>query len=282
MSPSKPANGLKRSAASPAPSGKTDGSAAKRQKVAINKSHASTPTPAAAAAAAQAQAHGTHIGTQLVYTVEYLKSKGAPKTLHELLNHLSLQHLPEGQQRTFAQAMQQHSRIHYNPPPKTKTADQNQPVWRAGTYEFRPALPGVNTKTTLLEYLRSKKDASGTEVKQIKDGWPDCDQAIRELEEEHKILTVRTSKEQTPRYIWLDQSDLHHPVDDEFKAMWFREALPSAEEMPKKLKALGQKATSGILASNANIQKAPQKKKRQQRTQKKFENEHMRSLFLKK
>ncbi|KAI1211258.1 transcription initiation factor IIE, beta subunit [Annulohypoxylon truncatum] len=282
MSPKKPAGGsTKASALSPSPSKvtKSDGAASKRQKrdgIAANNASA---TPAAAAAAAASQDYGSHIITQLTYAVDFLKSKGTPKTLQEIMDHLTLQHYPEHVQKFFATTMQRHSRMQYRPDPKAKSLPESE-QWRAGTYEFKPMLPGVTSKVTLLEYLQSKTDASATEVKAIKDGWPNCDEALMELEAEHKILTVRTKKEQTHRFVWLDNPALHHKVDDEFRAMWFKEPLPSVEEMPRKLKALGQKATSGGTKANANAgQKAPPKRKKASRVQKKFENEHMRSIF---
>ncbi|KAI1141512.1 hypothetical protein F5Y05DRAFT_263751 [Hypoxylon sp. FL0543] len=286
MSPSKPVTGVKRAGPTASPStsananGKTDGTSSKRQKrdghaTGNDYASTSTPTPAAAAAAAAESNHGSSLMTNLTYAVEFLKGKGTAKSLQAILDHLTLQHAPPEQQKRFAQAMQQFARIQWNMPPKAKVTD-----WQVGTYEFRPLLPGVTSKDTLLEYLQSRKDAGATEVKNIKDGWPGCEQALLELEKEHKILTVRTKKEQTPRYVWLDNPDLHHHVDDEFRAMWFKEPLPSADEMPRKLKALGQKATSGDSNKNANAgQKAPPKRKKAARVQKKFENEHMRNIF---
>ncbi|KAI2463736.1 transcription initiation factor IIE, beta subunit [Annulohypoxylon bovei var. microspora] len=280
MSPSKPASGSKKSSAlspSSAKVTKSDGTASKRQKrdgLAANNS----ATPAAAAAAAAAADYGSHIITQLTYAVEFLKAKGTPKTLQEIMDHLTLQHYPEHVQKFFATTMQRHSRMQYRPDPKAKSLPESE-QWRTGTYAFRPTLPGVVSKVTLLEYLQSKVDASATEVKQIKDGWPDCDDAIMELEKEHKILTVRTKKEQQHKFVWLDNPSLHHKVDDEFRAMWFKEHLPSVDDMPRRLKAIGQKATSGGTKLNANAQKAPPKRKKASRVQKKFENEHMRSIF---
>ncbi|KAI1097632.1 transcription initiation factor IIE, beta subunit [Jackrogersella minutella] len=285
MSPTKPANGAKQpSALSPSRAGakvtKSDGIGSKRLK---RDGHVggngSAPTPAAAAAAAASTDYGSHLATQLTYAVEFLKTKGTPKTLQEILDHLTLQHAPEHQQKVFAMTMQKHSRMQYTPGPASKS-DAELPQWRKGTYEFRPTLPGVHSKVTLLEYLSNKTDASATEVKKIKDGWPDCDKAIFELDKEHKILTVRTKKESTPKFVWLDNPALHHKVDEEFRAMWFKEPLPSVDDMPRKLKALGQKATSGGTKTNSNAsQKAPPKRKKASRVQKKFENEHMRSIF---
>ncbi|KAK6956960.1 hypothetical protein Daesc_002242 [Daldinia eschscholtzii] len=282
MSPSKPTNGVKRSAptsSTASPSGvntsKTDGKRQKRDE-SFTRDHASTPTPAAAAAAAAAKDIGEHSNTHLQYAVDFLKAKGSPKPLQEILDHLTLQHLPEDQQRVFVHNLKSHSRVQFNPAPKSKG---QQFDWRAGTYEYRAKLPGVSSKIKLLEYLQQRKDQAGLSIKDIKDGWPDCDAAIEELEQEHKVMGIRTKKDTHARFIWPDFPELHHEVDPEFRVMWFQEALPSVDEMPRKLKALGQKATSEA-KTNTNIgHKAPPKRKKASRVQKKFENEHMRNIF---
>ncbi|KAL7622086.1 transcription factor TFIIE beta subunit, TFIIEB, Tfa2 [Parahypoxylon ruwenzoriense] len=261
---------------------KTDGTASKRQKRDGNiaSSKDATPTPAAAAAAAASQDFGAHMMTQLTYAVDFLKSKRAPKSLQEILDHLTLQHMPETQQNAFSQLMKRHSRIQFNPAPKAKVASSDLPAWRTGTYEFKAKLPGVTSKITLLEYLQHKIDASCTSVKDIKDGWPDCDGAIDELEKEHKILTVRTKKDNHAKHVWLDSPELHHEVDPEFQAMWAKIKLPPADEMVRKLKALGQKATSDDPRDRiGHAPKTAQKKKKAPRTQKRFENAHMKQLF---
>ncbi|KAI1095574.1 transcription initiation factor IIE, beta subunit [Rostrohypoxylon terebratum] len=282
MSPTKPVNAPKKATTlSPSPSKvtKPDGAAIKRQKrdgIASMSAALAAGTPAAAAAAAASGDNPHNALTNLQYAVDFLKAKGEPKTLQEVIDHLTLQHYKKDVQIFFADALKIHSRIRFIPDPKAKSLPD---AWKSGKYEFKPALPGVVSKVTLLEHLAKKRDASGTDVKSIKDGWPDCDAALTELEAEHKILTIRTKKELTPRYVWLDQPELHHQVDDEFRAMWFKEPLPSVDEMPRRLKALGQKATSGGTKTNAGVQKAPPKRKKASRTQKKFENEHMRSIF---
>ncbi|KAI5865955.1 transcription initiation factor IIE, beta subunit [Durotheca rogersii] len=263
---------------------KADAPIPKRQKrdgnIASGKDNA-TPTPAAAAAAAASQDFGAHMMTQLTYAVDFLKSKRTPKTLQEILDHLTLQHMSEGQQSSFSQLMKRHSRIQFNPTPRAKsTGSSDLPAWRTGTYEFKAKLPGVTSKVTLLEYLQHKVDASCTSVKDIKDGWPDCDGAIDELEKEHKILTVRTKKDNHAKHVWLDSPELHHEVDAEFQVMWAKIKLPPADEMVRKLKALGQKATSDDPRDRiGNAPKTAPKKKKAPRTQKRFENAHMKQLF---
>ncbi|KAF3062188.1 Transcription initiation factor IIE subunit beta [Daldinia childiae] len=286
MSPSKPSNGIKRSApasSAASPSGantsKNDNKRQKRDGNAATTNHASTPTPAAVAAAAAAKDFGEHSNTHLSFAVEFLKEKRSPRPLQEILDHLTLQPPPEDQQRAFVHSLKTHSRILFSPAPKSKGSSSQQPEWRTGTYEYRAKFPGVVSKIKLLEYLQQRKDQGGISIKDIKDGWPDCDTAIEELEREHKVMgSIRTRKDTHARIIWPDTPDLHHDVDPEFRVMWFQEALPSVDEMPRKLKALGQKATSEV--KNVNLgQKAPPKRKKASRVQKKFENEHMRNIF---
>ncbi|KAI1777151.1 transcription initiation factor IIE, beta subunit [Hypoxylon cercidicola] len=278
MSPLKPTNSLKRSAASSTASplgslGK--GETAKRQK--RDGIQALTPTPAAAAAVAASQDFGIHMSTHVTYAVDFLKAKRTPKTLQEILDHLTLQHLPEKSQMGFMLYLKQQSRILFKPAPKSK--DQKLPAWRTGTYEFRAKLPGVNTKETLLEYLQKKPDASCTPIKDIKDGWPEFEPAIDQLEKEHKILVQRTKKDNQPKNVWLDDPSLHHVVDPQFQGMWFREKLPSSDDMPRLLNQLGQKATS-VPTNNANRNlKAPPKKKKARASNKRLENEHMRGIM---
>ncbi|KAI1768606.1 transcription initiation factor IIE, beta subunit [Hypoxylon sp. FL1150] len=271
MSPLKPTNGVKRSAsstASPAP-GKINEKRQKREEANV------LTTPAAAAAVAASQDFGAHTSTHVSYAVDFLKAKRTPKSLQEILSHLTLHSLPKEQQIQFAYYLQKHSRIQF----KQAKPKGDEPPWRTGTYEFRAKLPGVNTKETLLEYLQKKPDAACTSIKDIKDGWPDFEPAVDQLEREHRILVQRTKKDNQPKNVWLDDPSLHHAIDPQFQSMWFREKLPSADDMPRLLNQLGQKATS-VPTNNANrnLKAAPKKKKARQ-SNKRLENEHMRGLL---
>ncbi|KAI0449901.1 hypothetical protein F5B21DRAFT_492918 [Xylaria acuta] len=270
--------------ASPTKSDGTPSSASKRQKrdnVSIRDRASPTPTPAAAAAAAKATDFGTHMMTQLTYVVDFLKAKRAPKTLQEVLDHLTLHNLPEHQQRLFVNLMHKHSRIDYVPAPKTAkgaAADQ-QPAWRTGKYQFKAKIPGVHDKMTLLAHLQQKTDASSLSVKDLKDGWPDCDQAITELENEHKILVVRTKKDNHAKFVWLDDPRLSHAVDPEFLNMWHRIELPAPEDMVRKLLALGQKPASEAPQNNAKATNKAAKKRKSTRPPKHQSNAHMAHLL---
>ncbi|KAI0102312.1 hypothetical protein GGR51DRAFT_527801 [Nemania sp. FL0031] len=266
--------------APPSPLPKSDGPATKRQKrdtVSIKDRASPTPTPAAAAAAAKATDFGTHMMTQLTYVVDFLKAKRAPKTLQEVLDHLTLHNLPEHQQKIFVNLMHKHSRIDHIPGPKN-SKDQ-QPAWRTGKYQFKAKIPGVHDKITLLAHLQQKTDASSLSVKDLKDGWPDCDQAITELENEHKILVVRTKKDNHAKFVWLDEPRLSHTVDPEFLGMWHRIELPAPDDMVRKLLALGQKPASEAPTTNAKAPTKAAKKRKTTRPPKHQSNAHMAHLL---
>lgn len=274
-----------RSNPSPTKSDGTPNSASKRQKrdnaSSIRDRASPTPTPAAAAAAARATDFGTHMMTQLTYVVDFLKAKRTPKTLQEVLDHLTMHNLPDEQQRIFVKLMHQHSRIEHVPAPKTAkgaTGDQ-QPAWRTGKYQFKAKIPNVHDKMTLLAHLQQKMDASSLSVKDLKDGWPDCDQAITELENEHKILVVRTKKDNHAKFVWLDDPRLSHPVDPEFLGMWHRIELPAPDDMVRKLLALGQKPASEAPQLNSKAAAKAAKKRKSTRPPKHQSNAHMAHLL---
>ncbi|KAI0813150.1 hypothetical protein GGR55DRAFT_599645 [Xylaria sp. FL0064] len=284
LAPPSPSAG---SDASPTKSDGTPSSASKRQKrdnvVSSIRDRASpTPTPAAAAAAVKATDFGRHMMTQLTYVVDFLKAKRTPKTLQEVLDHLTMHNMPEDQQKIFVDCMHQHSRIDYIPAPRTAkgaaTGDQ-QPAWRLGKWQFKAKIPGVHNKVTLLEHLQHKTDASSLSVKDLKDGWPDCDQAITELEKEHKILVVRTKKDNHAKFVWLDDPRLSHTVDPEFLNMWHRIELPAPDDMVRKLLALGQKPASEAPTNNAKAPTKAAKKRKTTRPPKHQSNAHMAHLL---
>ncbi|KAI1078109.1 transcription initiation factor IIE, beta subunit [Whalleya microplaca] len=274
----------KRSFGSSAPSSSNpskDGPASKRQKRDNIANYASS-TPAAAAAAAAAADYGTHINTKLTYAVEYLKSKQTPKSLQDVLEHLTLQHNSEEDQKKFAQMLKSHLRVTYIPSPRVKGS--SEPVWRTGKYEFKPVLPGVNSKEKLLEHLQHKQDASAASVKDIKDGWPDCDGAIDELRRAHRIITTGLKKDSHAKYVWADDPSLHHAVDAEFVHRWKAQTpqMPAPDDMVRALKERGQKPTGEdprARRGKDGLGKPAQKKRKAARTVKKFQNAHMEALF---
>jgi len=214
---------------------------------------------------------GDSIIAQMTYTVSWLRTKEEPQTYLDVLGYLSGTNRSEHDQEFFVEQMRSHSQIQWIPDPTL-----SEQTWRSGTYIHKPAIPNVRTKTQLLGYLQKKTDASGVLVKDLKDGWPDCEAALTELEAEHKILVVRAKKDGVAKMVWLDDPSLFHPVDPELKVMWAKVEVPGLDTIVQRLKLAQQKPTSEdprdkLLAAP----KVEKKKKRAQRKTGKSTNTHM-------
>ncbi|EGS19666.1 putative transcription initiation factor [Thermochaetoides thermophila DSM 1495] len=220
---------------------------------------------------------GENIISQMAYAISWLRSKEEPQTYWDVLSYLSATSRPESEQEYFVDQMRRNPQIQWIPDP-----DLSEQTWKSGTYVHRPIIPGVKSKDTLIAYLQKKQDASGVSVKDLKDGWPDCEQAIAELEREHKVLVVRAKKDGAARMVWLDDPSLFHEVDPELKLMWARVEVPSVDTIVQRLLAAQQKPASEDprlkQAANAPTQQDKKKKRAQRRTGK-ATNTHMEHLL---
>ncbi|KAK3955072.1 hypothetical protein QBC32DRAFT_61271 [Pseudoneurospora amorphoporcata] len=217
---------------------------------------------------------GLNIITQVTYAIAWLRGKDEPRTYLEILGHLSGLHWSASYQEEFVEAMRRTREIQWIPDPNL-----SEQTWQSGTYLHRPKVPGVRNKTQLLAYLQKKTDASCVGVKELKDGWPDCEKAINELEAEHKILVIRIKKEGLPRYVWLDDPSLFHEVDPELKVMWQKVEVPGTDTIVQRLKAASQKPASEDPRDKMTSAPKAEKKKRAQRRTGKATNTHMEHLL---
>ena len=181
----------------------------------------------------QLTGYGVDPMTQITFIIEQLKSKlGQTQTATELFDRLSFHLQSEDQRRNLVRAMQSNPRICYKPDPHDHS-------WMAGSYSHNPIIPNVRDADSLLALLQDQPDTSSVSVKDLKDGWPDCDETLVRLEAEHRIRTLQTK----PPRVWLDDPSLYHgPVDEEFRTMWNRIVLPQSDEIVRKLKSAGLKA----------------------------------------
>lgn len=187
----------------------------------------------------QLTGYGAEVKTQMTFAVDYLKKKGEAKSITDIIDHLSLRSYSDEHKKELSDGLRGHPRVEWKP--DTSLSEQ---TWKTGTYAHRPLIPGVRDATSLLAHLQRKTDASGVCVKDLKDGWPDCEDTLTSLERQHKVLVVRTKKDNLPRYVWADDSSLQHKVQPEFQVMWHRVPLPSLDDMHRKLVSVGQKPTS--------------------------------------
>lgn len=205
---------------------------------------------------------GAELGTQMVYAVNHLKEKDRELSITDIVDHLTRRPTAEQEWAELVENLRKHPRVKWTPDPAL--TEQNT---RSGTYRHNPVIPGVKSKETLLAYLQAKKDAMLVHVKDLEDGWPKdrLYPAISDLEREHKILVVRTKKDNHPRYIWQDDSSLWHEVDQEFQTMWHKTNIPALDDINRLLLQAGQKPASEdprLKVLNAKIEKAKPKKKK--------------------
>lgn len=205
---------------------------------------------------------GTELGTQMVYAVNHLKEKDKDLSITDIVDHLTRRPVAEQEWVELVENLRKHPRVKWTPDPSL--TEQNT---RSGTYQHNPVIPGVKSKETLLAYLQAKKDAMLVHVKDLEDGWPKdrLYPAITELERDHKILVVRTKKDNHPRYVWQDDPSLWHEVDQEFQSMWHKTNIPALDDINRLLIQAGQKPASEdprLKVINAKIEKAKPKKKK--------------------
>jgi transcription initiation factor TFIIE subunit beta len=218
---------------------------------------------------------GDSIISQMAYAVSWLRSKDEPQHYYDVLGYLSITAHPENEQEFFVEQMRRHPHIQWIPDPNL-----SEQTWRSGTYVHRPKIPGVKSKTQLLAYLQKKTDASAVSVKDLKDGWPDCEAGISELEKEHKVLVIRAKKDGSARLVWLDDPSLFHEIDPQLKLMWARTEVPSLDTIVQRLVAAQQKpASEDPRVQAAQAPKAEKKKKPARRKTGKLTNTHMEHLL---
>lgn len=65
----------------------------------------------------------------------------------------------------------------------------------------------------------------GVSVKDLKDGWLDCELVIMEFEREYKVLVIRVKKDGVVRMVWLDDLSLFYEVELDLVRVWSRVEL---------------------------------------------------------
>lgn len=218
--------------------------------------------------------YGQDAFTQVTYIIEFLKKKGEAKTFKEVLEYLSQVNAPEQTKRALASILRKHGRVTWIP-----DSDLKSQSWDSGSFKHRPII-AVRSKTELIAYLQRKSDAQGVSVKELKDGWPDCEEALTDLELEHRILVTRTKKDNHARMVWANDASLYHNVDYDFIKMWNDIKLPDTDDLVKKLMDAGQKPASEDPSKRAKA--APKdnpRKKKPARKGGRTTNTHMEHLL---
>lgn len=225
---------------------------------------------------------GTSELAQKTAAAAFLKDKrGEPQTLEAITNWLSVR--DEDRIRQLVLYMRHNPTIGYEPPGKDEAGLLGEAItpeneWRFGTYAYLAKIPGVRDKMSLLKYLQQRTEALGVPVKDVKDGWPDCDPILREMERENAVLVVRTKKDGQARQLWQDVPSLHYEVDGENRVKFHKVPVPPDDELPRKLADAGLKPSSSeARVVKPTVSKEP--KKKAARKSNKMTNTHLQSLL---
>ena len=166
--------------------------------------------------------------TQVTYTVDYLKEKRAALTLTDILSYLNADHEGKDFRRLLNTILRGHDKVEYE-----AKSDGGE-----GTFRFRP-LHNIQSEGTLLAYLQSRRTAQGLSVRELRDGWPEAEKAIKQLESEGKLLVTRNKKDNHPRMIWVNDPSLSHTIDGEFQNIWKNITLPEPKSLADDLERVG-------------------------------------------
>lgn len=164
--------------------------------------------------------------------VMYLKQKSPQLiTFDDIVSYLSL---PANADSIAAirRSLKEHDRVEFEF--RTETGKES--------FRYRSTYRIANVKE-LMSYLSDQKTLKGINVKELKDGWPDCVPVINRLEKEGHLLVIRNEADGSPRTVWYDSPDYHiaNPqasgsnreagkVDPAFVEAWHNITLPSNED----------------------------------------------------
>lgn len=142
----------------------------------------------------------------MTYIHEYLRAQTEPKTGPEIMRHLEqnlyMREPSVAKYQKIIDALRAQSVVRFVPDPQL-----SEQKWDSGSYVYLGKLGGIKDKVGLLAHLQAKTTMEPLHYKELKEGWPQCDGALAELEREHKIIMVREKK--GPKHIFSD--DPHAP-----------------------------------------------------------------------
>ncbi|KAJ5136036.1 hypothetical protein N7448_004590 [Penicillium atrosanguineum] len=224
----------------------------------------STPTPSSTAIDPKKKRHdvdivysqpantgtGKDIMTQVLFAIEHMKSKGMPLKFADIVSYLSLQHRANdpGYVQALRRILQKHEKVDFDP----------SGAGGEGTFAFRP--PSQRT------------------VRELREGWPNVEDAINQMEKEGKLLVTRNKKDDHAKMIWANDPSLIEHFDDEFKQIWEKIKIPDPQAVKEALD------NAGIVPTNKNKVVKPRVKVETKKTKKprrsgKTTNTHMMGIL---
>ena len=208
---------------------------------------------------------GVHAFTQYTYAIEYLRGHDQWKPFQDITNYLNVRK-EDASARATLQALFQGSaqqRIEWNGERGAKAL-----------YRYKPKY-GIRNAEELMGYLQAQKSGLGLSVRDLKDGWPACQDTIASMEKRKELLVTHNKKDGTPRTVWGNDATLMYSVDTDVVEGWHSISIPAnPEELRKKLVSAGLKPASAprIIAPSKKQEK---KQRRAPRRNGKTTNTHM-------
>ncbi|OBA19821.1 transcription initiation factor IIE, beta subunit [Metschnikowia bicuspidata var. bicuspidata NRRL YB-4993] len=201
---------------------------------------------------------GAHLSTRLHLAVEYIKQQDTPILVKKLEGYLSFDIT-----HTLLPLLKEIDRIKYDP--------------ATNTLEYM-SLHNIRTADDLLNFLRLQPTFKGTSVKELRDGWSGCLEAISKLEEDNKILVLRNKKENAPRLVWANLGGEIGNIDEEFVELWNKIRVPDRDSLYQVLVDNSLKPTG---EDPQEMKKKPQQQERKQKKARrgKITNTHMKGIL---
>lgn len=201
---------------------------------------------------------GAHLSTRLHMAVEYIKQQDLPVTVAQVEGYLSLDI-----SNTLLPLLKEIDRIKYDE--------------ATNTLEYM-SLHNIRSAEDLLNFLRLQPTFKGTSIKELRDGWSGCFEAIEALEEEGKIIVLRAKKDNSPRSVWANFGGELGTVDDEFVELWKHIRIPDKDSLYQALVSNSLKPTG---ADPHDLKKKPQQQERKQKKARrgKITNTHMKGIL---
>ncbi|KZV72420.1 transcription initiation factor IIE subunit beta [Peniophora sp. CONT] len=222
---------------------------------------------------------GQNINTQLVYAIEYLKTKNGPARIEDIS---IVTNTPLDTNQALLDKFLKHERVEYDP--KTKL------------YSYKHEYNIRNKAALLTEIQRETRRGGGFSVKIIKESWPSAPTALEELEKEGDVFITRTNKDGAMKMVYWNETKLRKgeevaslegakngtgfSVEKEFNDLWHALNVPNDVDLLRQLENEGLQAA----ASEAPTIKGPLGKKKKKsaprQRQAKITNTHLKGTGI--
>ncbi|PVI05140.1 transcription initiation factor IIE, beta subunit [Periconia macrospinosa] len=213
---------------------------------------------------------GSHIYTQLTYTIDYLKGRAAENserwyTFKDLMDYLNVTDATtRAQLQNLYRSTNPSNRIAYNP--------------TDNTYRYRPKY-NIRNAAQLKAHFQSQKSALGLSVKDLKDGWVTVHDDLRVMEASNDVLVKRSQKDQTAITVWDNDPSLMNKMDPDFVNEFHKIQIPSnPDDLRNSLLAAGLQPSSAPRQSEGKKTDNKKRKKAVRRGGKQT-NTHMASIL---